>query len=72
MLFFVRCPTCGRCISTNLEKYFDKLNEIQSNPKTTKKEKEKLEAELLIEFGFDVWCHSTRIKGMLQYENIIV
>jgi len=36
MLFYVRCPSCGRPISRDLDKYFHDLDNILNDPKIEK------------------------------------
>lgn len=72
MLFYIRCPTCGRVISYNLDKYHDDLEAIQQDPRKTKVQKEKMAAQLLDKYGFKSICCRIRIMGLIPYHKIIV
>ena len=72
MLFPIRCYTCGRVISKNLEQYFDELNIIIADQTKTKKQKEEAQSALIKKYNFDYECHSHRILGQLQWHKIIV
>lgn len=71
MLFYIRCPSCGRVISKNLDKYNADLDSIRDNPKLGKKEKEQLAAKLLDQYGFTSICCRIRILGLIPYHKII-
>jgi DNA-directed RNA polymerase subunit N (RpoN/RPB10) len=71
MLFYIRCPSCGRVISYELDKYHDKLSQIINDPNKSKSEKEQMGAELLDEFNFRSMCCRIRIMGLLPYHEII-
>lgn len=72
MLFYIKCPSCSRIISTDLDKYHDDLESIANNPRTTKKEKEKLVSKLLNTYGFNHICCRIRIMGLIPYHKIII
>lgn len=71
MLFYIKCPSCSRIISTNLDKYFEDLDLVRNDPKTTRKEKELDAAKLLDKYGYRKICCRARILGMIPYHKII-
>jgi len=71
MLFYVRCPTCGRVISSHLDKYTDDFNDIKNNNSLSKNEKELKVSKLLDKYGFKSICCRIRIMGTLPYHEII-
>ena len=72
MLFYVRCPTCARVLSARLDEYQEEKDEIMSNPKLSKKEKEKRGAALLDKYGITNLCCRIRIIGLIPYHEIVV
>lgn len=72
MLFYIKCPTCSRIISYNLDKYHDELKNIRNDPKKNNKQKEELEAKLLNDSGYKHICCRIRIMGLIPYHEIIV
>ena len=72
MLFYVKCPSCSRVISADLDKFYDDLESINDNPRTNKKEKEKLGDKLLDTYGFKHICCRIRIMGLIPYHKIII
>lgn len=72
MLFYIKCVSCSRIISQDLDKYFDDLNNIRNNPTIKKKDKEKMESELLDKYNIRMYCCRQRILGLLPYHEIIV
>ena len=72
MLFYIRCPGCGRVISYDLDKYYKDMEEIASNPKLSKHEKDKLGLQLLNKYQFRNICCRSRIMGLIPYHKIIV
>lgn len=73
MLFYIKCPSCSRIISYDLDKYHDDLENITNDPKKPKQEKDKLGAELLDKYGFSKnrICCRIRIMGLIPYHKII-
>ncbi|AGC02003.1 DNA-directed RNA polymerase subunit N [Acanthamoeba polyphaga moumouvirus] len=71
MLIYIRCPTCSRVISKNLDSYLEDLENIRNNPKYNKKDKERLGSELLVKYGFTEICCRIRIMGLIPYHKII-
>lgn len=71
MLFYIRCPSCGRVISYELDKYYEDLENIANDPKKTSKEKEQLGAQLLVKYGYNNICCRIRIMGLIPYHKII-
>lgn len=72
MLFYIRCPTCGRIISYNLDKYYEEMENIANDPKMSKQDKDKMMSELLIKFGYKPICCRIKIMGLIPYHKIIV
>ncbi len=72
MLFYIKCPSCSRPISRNLDKYFDDLDNIRNDPKKTKAEKDILGARLLDKYHFEKICCRIRIMGLIPAHKIIV
>ena len=72
MLFYIKCPSCSRIISYDLDKYHDDIKAIRDDPKKTKKEKDELGAKLLDKYGFEKMCCRIRIMGLIPYHEIIV
>lgn len=74
MIFYIKCPSCSRFISRNLDKYDTDLKFIRDNPdpNMTKKEKEELCAKLLDKYGFKKICCRIRIMGLIPYHEIVV
>lgn len=72
MLFYIRCPSCSRVISFELDKYHDDLKAIRDDPKKTKKQKEDAGAKLLEKYGYKKICCRIRIMGLVPYHEIIV
>lgn len=71
MLFYIRCPTCGRVISNNIDKYQAEIDALINNPRKTKKEKDIEGAKLLDKYGFKHICCRIRIMGLIPYHRII-
>lgn len=72
MLFYIKCPSCSRVISYDLDKYFEDLDNILNDPKKTKSQKDEEGAKLLDKYGFVYMCCRIRIMGMIPYWKIIV
>lgn len=72
MLFYIKCPSCSRILSYNLDKYYDDLEIIHNDPKKTKKQKEELGAKLLDKYGYKMICCRIRIMGLIPYHEIII
>ena len=72
MLFYIRCPSCSRMLSYNLDKYYDDIKNILNDPKKNKSQKDKLGSELLIKYGYKNICCRIRIMGLIPYHEIIV
>lgn len=71
MLNYIKCPNCSRCISYNLDKYYDDLDNIINNPKLKKKEKDELASHLLDKYEYKHICCRIRIMGLIPYHKII-
>ncbi|XWV26167.1 RNA polymerase subunit N [Tupanvirus soda lake] len=72
MLFYVKCPSCSRIISYDLDKYHDDLENILNDPKKTKRQKDELGSKLLEKYGYKQICCRIRIMGLIPYHKIIV
>jgi len=72
MLFYIKCPSCSRIISGDLDKYYDDLNNIKNNPKLSKQEKDTESAKLLTKYDHKRICCRIRIMGLVPYHEIIV
>lgn len=71
MLFYVRCPSCGRILSYDLDKYHDDVQTILDDPNKTKIQKEKDNAALLDKYGYKQICCRMRILGLIPYHKIV-
>jgi DNA-directed RNA polymerase subunit N (RpoN/RPB10) len=71
MLFYIRCPSCSRLISQNLDKYFMDLNDIKDDPALSKSDKEEKSSKLLDKYGFTMICCRIRIMGLIPYHEVI-
>lgn len=72
MLFYIKCPSCSRIISTNLDKYHDDLNNIINDPNKKKSQKNDAASKLLDKYNYKHICCRIRIMGLIPYHNIIV
>ena len=72
MLFYIKCPSCSRVISFNLDKYSQELEALNDDPSKTKHEKENLGSKLLDKYGYKNICCKIRIMGLIPYHKIIV
>jgi len=72
MLFYIRCPSCSRVISFNLDKYYEDIKAILDDPKKSKKQKEDMAAQLLDKYGCVHPCCRIRIMGLIPYHEIII
>lgn len=72
MLFYIKCPSCSRIISINLNKYHDDLKLILEDPKMNKRKKEAESAKLLDKYNFKKICCRIRIMGLLPYHEFMV
>ncbi len=72
MLWYIRCPGCGRVISYEMDKYYDGIEAIRTNPNLSKKEKDMAGSDLLKKLGYDQMCCRIRILGLIPYHEIIV
>lgn len=72
MLFYIKCPSCSRIISENLDTYLAELDSIRDDPTKKKEEKDKLGGKLLDKYGWTNICCRIRIMGLIPYHKIIV
>lgn len=71
MIIYVRCPSCGRVISENFDKYLEERETIRKDPNRKPQEKEQLCAELLNKYGYKNICCRMRIMGTIPAHEII-
>ena len=71
MLFYIKCPSCSRIISADLDKYYAELKNIMNDPKKTRGHKSKLYSALLDKYGYKYICCRIRIMGLIPYHEII-
>lgn len=71
MLFYIKCPTCSRVISFDLDKYYEDLENILNDPNKTKSQKNDLGANLLDKYNYTHICCRIRIMGLIPYHQII-
>ena len=71
MIIYVRCPSCGRVISENFDKYLDERTSIFRDPNKKPLEKEKECAKLLDKYGYNNICCRMRIMGTIPAHEII-
>ncbi len=72
MLFYIKCPSCSRIISFNLDKYQADLKFILDDPNMDKKEKNAASAKLLDKYKFKKICCRIRIMGLIPYHEIVI
>uniref|UniRef100_A0A6C0LTY8 Uncharacterized protein n=1 Tax=viral metagenome TaxID=1070528 RepID=A0A6C0LTY8_9ZZZZ len=72
MLFYIKCPSCSRFISGNLDKYLAELQTIRDDPQKNKKQKEMEGSKLLEKYDFNEPCCRIRILGQIPYHEIIL
>ncbi len=72
MLFYIRCPSCGRVISENLDKFTQERMSILNDPSKTPSQREELDAKLLDKYGYNHIHCRMRVKTQLPYHDIIV
>ncbi len=71
MLFYIKCPSCSRIISYDLDKYYEDVDNILNDPKKTNTEKDILGSKLLDKYGYKNICCRIRIMGLIPYHKII-
>lgn len=71
MLFYVRCPSCARVLSFDLDKYYEDLNAIKNNPKLDKNQKASESSKLIDKYGYKMECCRMRILTQLEFHKII-
>lgn len=69
---YVRCPTCGRILTTNFHLYQADLDAILDDPKLEQEEKDEKRAALLDKYGYELACCRQRVMGYIPYERIVV
>lgn len=71
MLFYIKCPSCSRILSYDLDKYHEDMEALLEDPGKTKKQKEEMGAALINKYGFEKYCCRSRILGLIPYHKII-
>lgn len=71
MLFYVRCPSCGRILSRNIDKYYEDSEKILTDPLLSSAEKNVEGSKLLDKYGYRMICCRIRIMGLIPYHKII-
>jgi DNA-directed RNA polymerase subunit N (RpoN/RPB10) len=71
MLFYVRCPSCGRVISHNVVKWYEGTAKIRNDPSLSESEKNDQTAELLKSLYRKICCR-IRIQGLIPYDEIVI
>lgn len=71
MLFYIKCPTCSRIISHDLDKYHNDMKAILDDPKKSRKQKGNDAAKLLDKYEIKHICCRIRIMGLIPYHEII-
>lgn len=71
MLFYIKCPSCSRIISYNLDKYHDDIEKINDDPKMSQQQKEEAYSKILDKYGYKEICCRIRIMGLIPYHKII-
>lgn len=64
MLFYVRCPSCGRYLSQNLDKFLEEYRVVTDDLSLTNAEKEAKLPELLKKYHYTMMCCRIRIMGL--------
>lgn len=72
MLFYIKCPTCSRVISEDLDKFYDDLEAILDDPNNSSTKKDILYSKLLDKYNFKHICCRIRIMGLIPYHKIII
>lgn len=72
MLFYVRCPTCGRVLSKNKMQFNTEKKNIMDDPILSTEEKSERFSKLLDKYQYRNICCRVRIMGELPYHEIIV
>lgn len=72
MLFYLKCPSCSRVISYNLQQYCEELENIRNDTKKTNVQKGKEAAALLDKYNYTMICCRNRIMGLIPYHKITV
>ena len=67
-MLYTTCPTCGFFLGQKTEEYEKKKNDICSNPKLSKKEREEEISKLLKSMGFRRYCCRMR---MMTYKDLV-
>jgi len=73
MIWYIRCPTCGKIIAENLDKYYADHDHIMNDPNLLQSEKDILASKLLDKYGYKRYCCRTRMLGIIPvpYHKII-
>lgn len=71
MLFYIKCPSCSRIISNNLDKFFADIDSMVEDPASTKINKNSQLPILLDKYGIRKICCRSRILGLIPAHKII-
>ena len=71
MIIYVRCPSCGRILSENFDKYLEERESIRKDPNKKPSEKELASANLLDKYGYKNICCRMRVMGTIPAHEII-
>lgn len=69
MLFYIKCPSCSRVISYEMDKFYGESEAIKDDPKMSKKEKEEAFSKILEKY--EPICCRPRMMGLIPYHKII-
>lgn len=72
MIFLVRCPTCYRTLSTNMDQQMEEKSRIWNNDRLTQKEKEERGKEVLDKHGHKIYCCRMRSLTTVPFADVIV
>ena len=67
-MLYTTCPTCGFFLGQKTEEYEQKKNELCSNPKLSKKERESEITKLLLSLKLRRYCCRMRI---MTYKDLV-
>lgn len=67
-MLYTTCPTCGFFLGQKTEEYEQKKNELCSNPKLSKKERESEITKLLLSLKLRRYCCKMRI---MTYKDLV-
>jgi len=71
MLFYIRCPSCGRIIAYQLDQFYNELESIKDNPKLSSKEKIEEASRIFLKYASRICCR-IRLMGLIPYHQIVI